>query len=132
MYKRIGVWFLLLLLLLSIFPPVLLPAVYAQSVPTPSITADSSEVTVNQGDTFTVTFTARNLGGTPNDRGWSHVTISVSGGLEIVGWTRWSDRDKKVNIGDPIWHKDGRQIPAENEMLEAYASFPQELPASLR
>jgi 5-hydroxyisourate hydrolase-like protein (transthyretin family) len=64
------------------------------------------------------------LGGTPNDRGWSHVTISVSGGLEIVGWTRWSDRDKKVNIGDPIWHKDGRQIPAENEMLEAYASFP--------
>jgi VCBS repeat-containing protein len=124
MYKRIGVWFLLLLLLLSIFTPVLLPAVYAQSVPTPSITADRSEVTVNQGDTFTVTFTARNLGGTPNDRGWSHVTISVSGGLEIVGWTRWSDRDKKVNIGDPIWHKDGRQIPAENEMLEAYASFP--------
>jgi 5-hydroxyisourate hydrolase-like protein (transthyretin family) len=124
MYKRIGVWFLLLLLLLSIFTPVRLPAVYAQSVPTPSITADRSEVTVNQGDTFTVTFTARNLGGTPNDRGWSHVTISVSGGLEIVGWTRWSDRDKKVNIGDPIWHKDGRQIPAENEMLEAYASFP--------
>jgi subtilase family serine protease len=115
---------LLVAFLLPLFLLVLTPAIYAQSAPTPSITADRIEVTVNQGDIFTVTFTARNLGGTPNDRGWSHATISVSGGLEIVSWTRWSDRDKKFNIGDPIWHRDGRQIPAQNEMLEAYASFP--------
>ncbi len=98
--------------------------VVQQQVPNPSISPDRGEVSVNHGETFTVTFRARNSGGTPNDRGWSHVTISVSGGLEIVSWTRWSDRDKKFNIGDPIWNRDGRQIPAQHEMIETYAYFP--------
>jgi len=122
-YKWVEVWFTCLLLLL---PFLMLPlGVYAQTpYPYPSISADRREVSVNHGETFTVTFTARNLGGTPNDRGWSHATISVSGGLEIVGWTRWSNRDKKFNIGDPIWYADGRQIPAQNEMIETYAYFP--------
>jgi hypothetical protein len=115
---------LLLALLLPLFLPALIPEVHAQSEPVPSITTDQTLILRNQGETFTVTFKASNKGGSPNDRGWSHVTISVSDGLEIVGWTRWSDRDRKYSIGEPIWYRNERQIPAQNEMLEAYGSFP--------
>jgi hypothetical protein len=129
-----------LLLLLAFLPslllPALLPEVHAQSEPVPSIVADKTLILSNQGETFTVTFKASNNGGSPNDRGWSHVTISVSDGLEIVGWTRWSDRDRKYSIGEPIWYRNERQIPAQNEMLEAYGSFPagatRELTVTLR
>jgi hypothetical protein len=115
---------LLLVFVLLLFLPAPIPKVHAQSEPVPSITADQTLIIKNQGETFTVTFKASNKGGSPNDRGWSHVTISVSDGLEIVGWTRWSDRDKKYSIGEPIWYRNERQIPAQNEMLEAYGSFP--------
>jgi hypothetical protein len=120
---------LLLVFVLLLFLPASIPEVHAQSEPVPFIDGYSDRyvgrlIVTNQGETFTVTFVASNRGGSPNDRGWSHVTISVSDGLEIVGWTRWSERDRKYSIGEPIWYRNERQIPAQNEMLEAYGSFP--------
>jgi hypothetical protein len=113
-----------LVFVLLLFLPAPIPKIHAQSEPVPFITVDQTLIIKNQGETFTVTFKASNEGGSPNDRGWSHVTISVSAGLEIVGWTRWSERDRKYSIGEPIWYRNERQIPAQNEMLEAYGSFP--------
>jgi hypothetical protein len=125
-WSRALLFLLLLALLLPLFLPAPIPKVHAQSEPVPSIYAvdNCCLIIKNQGETFTVTFKASNNGGSPNDRGWSHVTISVSDGLEIVGWTRWSDRDRKYGIGELIWYRNERQIPAQNEMLEAYGSFP--------
>jgi eukaryotic-like serine/threonine-protein kinase len=93
--------------------------------PIPFISSDKSMVFINEGETFKIKFTASNLGITPNDKGLSHVTISVSDGIEIVDWTKWSDKDKKFNKGDIISHQNVNKIQAQNEMLEVYSSFPQ-------
>jgi ASC-1-like (ASCH) protein len=90
-----------------------------------SISSDKGIVSINEGETFKIKFTASNLGITPNDKGLSHVTISVPDGLEIVDWTKWSDKDKKFNKGDTILRKDGNKMKVQNEMLEVYSSFPQ-------
>jgi len=93
--------------------------------PSAKLTPNNWDITVNQGDTFTVTFTAENTGSTPNDKGWSHITISVEKGLDIVDWTSWSSNDINPQPGkDKIWHEEGYEFTAKEEMLEAYSSFP--------
>jgi len=93
--------------------------------PSAKLSPNNWDITVNQGDTFTVTFTAENKGSTPNDKGWSHITISVEKGLDIVDWTSWSSNDINPQPGkDKIWHEEGYEFTAKEEMLEAYSSFP--------
>ncbi|MCW7077639.1 MAG: PKD domain-containing protein [Canidatus Methanoxibalbensis ujae] len=92
--------------------------------PSPELVPSTLEINVNQGDTFTVTFIAKNTGGTPNDQGWSHITVSFEDGLDIVDNTSWSSKDRIYYINNSIWHKNGSKFPAKEEMLEAYSSFP--------
>jgi len=92
--------------------------------PSPELVPSTLEINVNQGDTFTVTFITNNTGGTPNDQGQSHITVSFEDGLDIVDNTSWSSRDKIYHINDSIWHKNGSKFPVKEEMLEAYSSFP--------
>ncbi len=115
---------LCLLLSFAIFLICMITGVASAEDPSPELVPSTLEINVNQGDTFTVTFIAKNTGGTPNDQGWSHITVSFEDGLDIVDNTSWSSKDKIYHINDSIWHKNGSKFPAKEEMLEAYSSFP--------
>lgn len=115
---------LCLLLSFAIFLICIITGVVSAEDPSPELVPSTLEINVNQGDTFTVTFIAKNTAGTPNDQGQSHITLSFEDGLDIVDNTSWSSRDKIYHINDLIWHKNGSKFPAKEEMLEAYSSFP--------
>ena len=108
----------------AIFLICIITGVASAEDPSPELVPSTLEINVNQGDTFTVAFIAKNTGGTPSDQGWSHITVSFEDGLDIVDNTSWSSRDKIYHINNLIWHKNGYQFPAKEEMLEAYSSFP--------
>ena len=110
---------LCLLLSFAIFLICIITGVVSAEDPSPELVPSTLEINVNQGDTFTVTFIAKNTGGTPNDQGWSHITVSFEDGLDIVDNTSWSSKDMIYHINNSIWHKNGSKFPAKEEMLEA-------------
>ena len=105
----------------------LLQFFYEQTHPMPSIMSDASTLTMSPCTQSTITFTAGNSGGrTSTDMGY--VSISVSSGLEIVGWAS-SNPDMNsclTTAGNTGWHKDGNQIVLTHDLFDTWKTYDSE------
>jgi subtilase family serine protease len=91
--------------------------------PLPNVHSSVTSIEMKTGDTCTITFSLANFGDDSSSD--SYLSISVSNNLQIIepysSDPQPSDlKFKPYYPGDPIYHSDGKQYPAEYQLLDAY------------
>lgn len=102
-------------------------------IPVPSVSANYSSFALSPGEQQTVTFTVANDGAETSL--YAYLTISVSNGLDIVGWSSDDGQYSGSNPngmrfshkypGNSDYDKDGNPITLQDELLDCYEKYDQ-------
>ena len=92
-------------------------------LPSPSVSADTSSLSMSVGETKDITFTVSNKGGESDTD--SYLSVSVSSGLQIEEWSSSSSDMIFVHspVGSEIVNSVGEKIISEYELLDAYEAY---------
>ncbi len=108
--------------LLLIYP--ILASTAASIPPSPSVSADVSSFSLQNGQTKQITFNVQNNGG--NSTTNSYLSISVSSGLDIIGYSSSSSSMKFAIYppGSSIWTSSGTVISSTYTLLDVTKAYP--------